>query len=222
MIETTYVRLGKAAVELQTDEDTLLIAAIENKITLCGLLSGEVRADGVEVIDGDYADESKRRYHPDGLAYPDFVVLEPREVASLLRFNECPVRVFNAQGVWWEVDPAKHELPRVQRKDIFITRTELGVVKTRKKLIGSGPSEKPADISSRAKNTQLNIIGCLLELIKSGIDEHGKAISTYTTQEQIIGYLEDQFPLVFGLKKTNLENTFAQANKTLREARNPK
>ena len=54
MIETTYVRLEKAAEMLGTDRDTLLLAAIEGRIELFGLFGHSVWAIGPDYTADDF------------------------------------------------------------------------------------------------------------------------------------------------------------------------
>lgn len=70
---------------------------------------------------------------------------------------------------------------------------------------------------TKANNSLLNIIGGLLQLLLNVTDQEGKKRSTYRSQAEIIADLEDKFPMVQGLKKTNLENKFVQAKNSIKQ-----
>ena len=233
MIETTYVRLEKAAAMLETDADTLLIAAVEGRIELHGFFGRFVDAykfggswrvgeeEPIKVIDDD--------------DIFTFVPVGINGAIDLFRDGFFQANILSdpdVNGHYWEVDDegwADGRFPKpdlkIAKDQIFMKRADVENIKANSRLPepdtvpGSLPKRKGAE--TKVYNNQLRLIGGLLELITSGMDEHGKAISTYT-QEQIIGYLTDQFPDIPGLGKSHLENTFAVAKRALLGARTPK
>lgn len=231
MIETTYVRLDKAAEMLGTDRDTLLLAAIEGRIKLYGLFGHSVEALGGSICTDEEFDlvEMARPTR----CYVKYVMLERDEPIQLLKNGRVRPSSFESQtyfaeadqGVIWDIYSPDDEVPEVSIDDVLIKRVDVENIKANSRLPepdtvpGSLPKRKGAE--TKIYNNQLRLIGCLVELIRSGTDEHGKAISTYT-QEQIIGYLTDQFPDIPGLGKSHLENTFADAKRALLGARIPK
>lgn len=239
MIETTYVKLEKAAEMLETDRDTLLLAAIEGRISLYAVFGHSVWAIGPDYTADDFYMEQEL-FLESGLqdqvkrsrVYVCHVMLERDETIQLLREGRCRPSTFESQtyfpeayqDVIWAIDD--DETPEVSIQDVLIKRVDVENIKANSHL--SEPDTVPAPrpkrkgAETKVYNNQHRIIGGLLELITAGTDEHGKSISTYTTQEQIIGYLEDQYPDAPGLGKSHLENTFADAKRALREIRNPK
>ena len=240
MIETTYVKLEKAAEMLETDRDTLLLAAIEGRISLYAVFGHSVWAIGPDYTADDFYMEQEL-FLESGLqdalnrqnVYVTYVNVGRRGAVQMLRYGCFRPMSFDSQSYFsesvqnliWDIDSPDDEVPEVSIQDVLIKRADVENIKANSRLPepdtvpGSLPKRKGAE--TKIYNNQLRLIGCLVELIRSGTDEHGKAISTYT-QEQIIGYLTDQFPDIPGLGKSHLENTFADAKRALLGARIPK
>lgn len=175
MIETTYVRLEKAAAMLETDTDTLLIAAIEGRLRLWGLLCGEVRADGIPGNGINIDAEAAALLYRDGHSFPDFVQLERMELPNLLRNGTCNVFSFEWQGVFWQIYPDRHEVPTVTRDHLYMMREDVNsIVKNAATpppdSISRGQAEQRKSDLTKKRDTLLVIIAALAHTLKIDLD----------------------------------------------------
>jgi hypothetical protein len=225
MIETTYVRLEKAAEMLGTDRDTLLLAAMEGRLHLYGFFGRYVEAFKFT----GFCLEAESPYEiKDDVETFIFVPVGKYGAIDLFRDGFFQANILSdpdVNGHYWEVDDASWAEGQRPRPDlsiaidnIFMKREEIERILHEGKTpdAESVPEQKRHTSNKREHNTQVRIIGGLLELILRGTDGKGERISTYTTQELIIAYLEDTFPMAHGLKKSHLEKTFGEANRAIR------
>lgn len=134
MIETTYVRISQAAAMLDTDEDTLLIAAAEGRISAHWLLNSLISA---EYGEDEEMDEGPPCWIPNdySLRHFMFIPLESINAASLLKSPTIkyePYRLSkpDSSGRYWVVsDHFDFKLDKktfhVTRNDVFFARSDI-------------------------------------------------------------------------------------------------
>ena len=231
MIETTYVRLEKAAEMLGTDRDTLLLAAVEGRVKLFGLFGHSVWAIDYTTVDlniridayleSGIMDQVQR--HSIDVTY---VRVARDDAVQLLRHGSFRPSFFESQTYFpakysildWLIDSPDDEVPLVNVSDLLMKSVDLQAIINSQKLPEPNtiPVQKPYPASKRTDKTLHRIIGGMLQMITKGTDENGERISKYT-QEKVIAYLEDKYPMAHGLKKSHLEKTFGEANRIIRE-----
>ena len=128
MIETTYIRLEQAAAILDTDTDTLLIAAAEQRITAHWLFNSLIGAES-----GQYeeADDGPDIWSVNEIAIKHFmfIPLSSLDAANLLKRAEIKVELFqlslpDSNGDFWRRDDFSNfqlaeESFRVTSNDVF-------------------------------------------------------------------------------------------------------
>lgn len=92
MIETTHIRLEQAAAMLDTDTDTLLIAAAEGRVKLYGLAAEYRSAELVRVTDDPF-DEANETIVGTRRRFFGFVPLVPWSALVLLKGGEAEVQI---------------------------------------------------------------------------------------------------------------------------------
>lgn len=110
MIETTYVRLTKAAEMMGADADTLLIAAAEGRIRLFWLLNALVEAErGRFEETGEPSDQPRLSWVMDGYEIKrfTFVPLQSHDAAELLKRPDTLVKSVwlsepDDEGYYWQ------------------------------------------------------------------------------------------------------------------------
>jgi len=239
MIETTYIKLEKAAELLGTDRDTLIIAAVEGRIQLYGFLG---RAYEVTyMVPMEVSPQFCNGWRGEGSEYKwfDFAPLDRGNAAEILKHGNTTIEedlsdVNPVDGGKWKLrhdyyDDEMEEIVEavsasliIQRDHIFVKREEIEKIISLKTLplqdtIPASPPQRNG-AAIRVHNTHHRIIGGLLQLMLSGINEKGEKISKYTAADQIISDMEDNFPTAHGLKKSNLQSVFAEAKRAIKDA----
>lgn len=144
MIETTYVRLAQAAAMLDTDADTLLIAAAEGRIRAFWLLNALVEAEcgRYEETDGgpDEPPDVWVTCDEDFFHYVLFALLERDEAASLLTQPEIVTRAVwlskpdgerNQWRLWggWGNESIPESERRITRAHVFFERADVDAIR---------------------------------------------------------------------------------------------
>jgi|JI10StandDraft_1071094.scaffolds.fasta_scaffold33824_5 hypothetical protein len=184
MIKTTYVLLKKAAEILNTDEDTLLIAAIERRVKLFGFLGEALEALCMTPDTSKTSEYFKDFYRStdQDTKWFDFVPLNSRDAADIFREGFCSIDVLSepgADGSYWSIDDSEFEsldienYPKVLRKNIFLKHTDVEAIKAKAQLpephtLPTPPIRKSA--ATKAADTYLVIIAALAK--KAGINIH--------------------------------------------------
>lgn len=91
MIETTYIRLAQAAAMLDTDADTLLVAAAEGRVKLYGLAAEWRGAELVRLTDDPF-DEANETIVGTRRRFFGFVPLMPWSALVLLKGGEAEIQ----------------------------------------------------------------------------------------------------------------------------------
>jgi len=175
MIKTTYVLLKKAAEILNTDEDTLLIAAIERRVKLFGFLGEALEALCMTPDTSKTSEYFKDFYRStdQDTKWFDFVPLNSRDAADIFREGFCSIDVLSepgADGSYWSIDDSEFEsldienYPKVLRINVFLKYSDVEEIKTKAQLPEPHtepipPISKSAD--TRRNNTLLIIIAAL-------------------------------------------------------------
>ena len=143
MIETTYVRLAQAAAMLDTDADTLLIAAAEGRIQLHWLLNALMWAkrgcrESVEWGVGwcwNGVDEGFRNFKFIPLSQADAADLLKKDVAE---WDECSrLSIADADGTYWVgandegglSKPGDHEWKIIKPSMVFMRLADVEAIK---------------------------------------------------------------------------------------------
>lgn len=147
MIETTYVRLAQAAAMLDTDADTLLIAAAEGRIKLHWLLNELMWAQQGYVEDtGEPPDEGPGWMWvavDQGFMHFKFVPLSMDNAADLLKKGTAewretgPLSLPDADGVYWIganeegglSKPGDQEWKTISPYMVFMRRADVEAIK---------------------------------------------------------------------------------------------
>ena len=186
MIETTYVRLEKAAEELKTDSTTLLVAVIEGRIQLYGFLGVHVEAIKVQICHVGEAEPAV--VHEDYCDPFLFVPVWRNGAIKLMKDGFFEPEVLSdpdANGFYWEVDDEawieghicympKPDI-RIGMNHIFMKRSDID------KITGQGTTPLPDSVHSpkrhtgaatKRNNTLLVIIAALAK--QAQIDINGR------------------------------------------------
>lgn len=147
MIETTYVRLAQAAAMLDTDADTLLIAAAEGRIQLYFLMNRFVFAQKgyFEDLNDPSIDKSSWSWVPveEKIEHFKFVTLPPEDAADLLIKNAVEwgsnstfLSIEAADGTSWACDPGEPLLTQgcqewrvISKNAVFLSRADVEAIK---------------------------------------------------------------------------------------------
>ncbi|MBH2009043.1 MAG: hypothetical protein I8H71_05000 [Xanthomonadaceae bacterium] len=167
MIETTYLRLNKAAEILGTDEDSLLIAATENRVCLHWLLNRIVHAERGfydELLDPQ-PDEPPYFWIPEEFAIKHFmyIPLSTMEAAELLKGSSTMARASTLSeqtgpsGSYWipqtgwatEGGGLTEDDLRVSRNDVFVKHSDVEKIKTQGAAILEQPTNNAPPIHGR-------------------------------------------------------------------------
>jgi len=226
MIETTFIRLEKAAAMLETDLDTLLLASVEGRIRLYGFFGRFVDA---YKFGGSWrvGEEEPIEVNDDDDAFT-FVPVGINEAIDLFREGFFQANILSepdVNGHYWEVDDVswadgtnpKPDL-KIAMDHIFMKRADVEKIKSEGKTpdAESVPEQKRHKVGGRAESTYLNIIGGLLSLAL-GQKDNGDPLSSYSSQAEIIADLVDRFPTANGISKSNLESKFAEAKRAIKQ-----
>ncbi|NMF99910.1 hypothetical protein GPA27_21280 [Aromatoleum toluolicum] len=202
MIETTYVRIERAAAVLETDEDTLLIAATEGRIRLYALVNRDCYAELTKVHSGDYLEVANQPWemtvHEERFRMFQFVPIFPISAGHLLKFGRAdltghPLSDEDEHGmIWvtWNGGPFEHEQPIVVlRSDLFLLR-EAAEALRREKMPAAGTvrtpdAQLPRGAETRKRDTLLCILAAMAD--QAGIDpsERGAAARVAEWTEHI-------------------------------------
>jgi len=214
MIETTYVRLEKAAEMLGTDRETLLLAAIEGRIKLYGLFGHRI-----EAIGGDYdcAREPEQETLRVTTRYVTYVAVETYEAIDLLKkgcfkptFFEVTPCYFDEsereQVEYWDIYSKDEDIPDVTVDHILMMRSDIEAIKanaclpepntvpspkTRKSAITKRNDTLHIIIAALAKQAQIDINGRdAVSRIEGCVKRLGASISPGTTADVITKVLE--------------------------------
>ncbi len=104
MIGATVMRLGEAAEMLNTDEDTLLIAAYEGSIRLLGLLAEHREAELVRVTEDPF-DEANGTVVGTRKRFFGFVPIPHREALVLLKGDEAEIETLTDERALYREMP---------------------------------------------------------------------------------------------------------------------
>ena len=138
MIETTYIRLEQAAAILDTDTDTLLIAAAEQRITAHWLFNSLI---GAERGQYEEADDGPDIWSVNEIAIKHFmfIPLSSLDAANLLKRAEIKVELFqlslpDSNGDFWRRDDFSNfqlaeESFRVTSNDVFFERAKVARIR---------------------------------------------------------------------------------------------
>ena len=216
MIETTYVRLEKAAEMLGTDRETLLLAAIEGRIKLYGLFGHRI-----EAIGGDYdcAREPEQETLRVTTRYVTYVAVETSEAIDLLKkgcfkptFFEVTPFCFDEserereQVEYWDIYSKDEDVPDVTIDCILMMRSDIEAIKANACLPDPNtvPSPKTRKSDTTKRNDTLHvIIAALAKQAQINLDDReaasriegcvkrlGASISPGTTADVITKVLE--------------------------------
>lgn len=153
MIETTYIRLEKAAEMLCTDVDTLIVAAIEGRVSLCGLLN-KYRRVALRKTDGEHIPDTVE----EGRRFFMFVPIDRFAIAGLLTKDEAgPIfhlSSSDANGEYWEdLECWDVENPTAigfDRRLIFIRRKDVCSIRDGGATPNKGAPPGPPEIPDRS------------------------------------------------------------------------
>lgn len=146
MIETTYIRLAKAAEILHTDEDTLLIAAAERRIQLYWLLNAVLNAEkGLYEKRGTRENGDEELFwfpHDHGIDHFLFVPLLYKDAAELLKSQITKwwgrrLSLIDADHTFWALmneEQCAEELgpdwDRISRDIVFLTAADVKMLES--------------------------------------------------------------------------------------------
>lgn len=187
MIETSYVRLERAAEMLGTDTDTLLIAAAEGRIRLYGLLNRFLAAtkyEGDEIEDGTWHSWPVAETHE----HFGFVPLEKHACAEVLCRGETgAIRVLSEpdeQGRAWIADSAGDTDGRslsMERHRVFARREHIDAIHNNQTPPASNtiadpplPDPRPCAVA-KVRNTARAVIAALAK--EAGIDLQERGVA---------------------------------------------
>lgn len=191
MIETTYMRLEKAAAILKTDVDTMLIAAIEGRIRLYGLLGQFVEAEKMAWETGE--DGQPFRYPYDQQKkWVTFFPIGRMEALDLLKSGLFVVGAISdpdEEGMYWEVSSFSEVTQDIVCKNVFMKSSKVLEILNEKK--SPDPDTEPDlrrhnGAETKKRDSLLVIIAALAN--KAGIDLQEKgAIKRIEGSVQLIG-----------------------------------
>ena len=222
MIETTYVPLEKAAAMLGSDShplsvDVLLTAALEDRIRLWSLLfewreywTQDRRSEDPWAGDGTPAEV--------GDDFFTFVPLFGWHVAALLKHGRVETDVLAENDGFWKQtagDGSGSRAVEITREEpLYVLAADVERIRSKDELPVSAPMQPERAVGPRAETTYQNIIGGLLALML-GKTPAGKPQSVFDSQATIIDALLANFPEKSGIAQRTLEQTFAEAKRSL-------
>ena len=178
MIETTYVRLERAAATLETDTDTLLIAAIEGRIRLYGLLGQFVEAEKMAWEKGE--DGQPFRYPFDQQEkWVTFFPMGRMEALDLLKTGSFIVGSISdpdEDGLYWEVSGFTEETQEIVCKNVFMKSSKIFEISSQKK--SPDPDTEPDlrnhnGAETKKRDSLLVIIAALAHKAGINLNERG-------------------------------------------------
>lgn len=186
MINTTYIRLAKAAEMLNTDPDSLMIAAVEGRIRLYLMLNQWRRAS----LRAPTRDGSDSLFVPDSEIEPRKFVYVPICVENMVRLLEgLPIDLVgkwlsdeDENGQRWmdETMPGSHqwstEIYPVER--IFARRDEVSGTSAQAQELPAGGTPNPAPdevLERKSRTTALKMIAGLV-LANYKVDIHASRL----------------------------------------------
>lgn len=182
MIETTYIRLEKAAEILGTDIDTILIASTEGRLKLFGLLSKNIyglKYSSIQVILGLQDDDP---IESEGTIWVDYAPLGITQACELLKFGECiPFELTEVQmddTIWVRAGFVRKEDCCIDIKSIFAKRSDINSIKSNSVLPEPNSVRDHTQRKSGATkqaNTLLTIIEACLDQLHRDPSERGLA-----------------------------------------------
>ncbi len=191
MIETTYVRLEKAAAMLETDVDTLLIAAIEGRIRLYGLLGQFVEAEKMAWEKGE--DGQPFRYPFDQQKkWVTFFPIGRMEALDLLKtglFVAGAISDPDEDGMYWEVSGYTEISNDIVCKNVFMKSSKVFEISSQKK--SPDPDTEPDlrihnGAETKKRDSLLVIIAALAHKAGINLQEKG-AIKRIEGCVQVLG-----------------------------------
>lgn len=221
MIETTYVRLDRAAEMLGTESDTLLIAAVEKRIGLHGLLNKAFAAEK------GYYDEYLNKTPDDSPFWVPcevrtqhflFVPLAYYQAADVLLSGQADVSGGmlsepEESGEYWRDAEVYSRVPSdlpVGRDAVFLKRQDIEKYKTAgalppertKELPGEETPQRKAAITKRTNTLQKLVIGMAMRGYGYNPNDHkSDAISVIVADLDCVGASLDS-----GTVRANLKN----------------
>lgn len=185
MIETTYQPLHKAAETLKTDSDSLLIAGIEGRIQLFGLLGEHVTlTSGIKLIDPNnpesadaYSEELKQEWI-------DFFPIDRTTCARILKAGiSGPIYWISEEHddqQWQIFESGEAENPDIviKKSSVFIPQKTVDQINAKGiPAKDSVPETKPKKTNTghetRKNNSHLRIITALMDKLGLTAEEHG-------------------------------------------------
>lgn len=201
MIETTYVRLEQAAKILDTDADTLLIAAAEGRIQAYWLLNGNAKCERgrFEEVDHDPG-EPGDIWVPYEVAerYILCALLDRQSVASILKLERVildidalQLTVEDAEGFFWCVAWDADVLwdITVERKTVFFLRADITTIQT-------GSTKQPDTIPAPTPHDRAHVSDALVLLNQAARHWWANAVkrdpSTHPKNSGVAAWLTDR------------------------------
>ena len=194
MIETTYITIGNAARMLDTDESTLLIAAVEGRLRIYGFLGRGYQAIyWVPIIPTPEGFDTAMRGKGDDYKWFDFAPLSRANAAELLSGKETTVEELSEpnpeDGGRWCPDIGLDEDREIAaeiesslvigRQQLYVKRADVEAIKSNKgaSIENAIPPQKPMKKSAvtRRNDTLLIIIAALAKQAKIQLDDREAA-----------------------------------------------
>ena len=210
MIETTYMRLEAAAKALKISTDTLLTAALEDRVRIWGLLF-----EWRDYWTFDFSAGGEHDGLPDkeGSAYFAFVPLHGRHVAALVKNGKVTTDLLSDENGVRKLCAGDSEklITITRREPLYVLASDVQRIQSEGRFPASVPKDPDFEIKARAEHTYLNIVGGLLGLMLGKSPSTGKSYSVYESQGAIIDALIAHYAGKPGLSRRTLETKFAQA-----------
>jgi hypothetical protein len=209
MIESTYIRLSKAAEMLGADADTLLIAATESRIRLHWLLNQIVMAEyGFhDDINDPQADEPRSRWVTEDLSIKHFmyIPLGISEAAELLKGETTTARASNLSeqegpsGSYWipqsgwaiEGGGLSESDLHVTRDAVFVKRADIERILKRGETPAAGTvAELPSSPSREHVSDKLALMNQAAARFWTNVDRNDRG--THPNNAKVSAWLEKQ------------------------------
>jgi hypothetical protein len=219
MIETTYVRLEKAAEMLGTDRDTLVLAAMEERIKIYGFIGDAL---GATQYQRDETSFHKVFFEVDYVErFFTFVPIAPSMIIRLMTDGSCQAVTLSDEkdGYYLSVPAGLEDYSSylIRREFIFMLKADVEKILSEGKTPAAESVAKPILVSDRrADTTLLNIIGGLLGIML-GNTPGGVRQSVYTSQNAIKEAFLAHYPGMVG--ERTLDAKFGAANKSVKQSK---
>lgn len=171
MIETTHIPLAKAAEMLGTDETTLLVAAVEQRVQLYWLLNEDVLAERWGLDDPARAGEMKELYCM-------FVPIASRSAASIIQGCNFEIgELDDSEDDLWTVDHMNPRIVPADRSLVFAKRDDVqAIISNGLPKENTIPDAKANVPYNPRPNTLLATVAALLACFPPGKVPSGKEL----------------------------------------------